>query len=52
MSGGQNGDAHISAVYNFFSKNTTVPEPSLVLLCMALLASIVVGSRMARRKLS
>jgi hypothetical protein len=52
MSGGEDGAAHISAVYNFFSKTTTVPEPSLVLLCTALFAMIAVGGRMARRRLS
>ena len=52
LSGGQNGNGHISAVFNYFSKSTTVPEPSLVLLCMGLLATIAVGSRMKRRKLS
>jgi len=41
------GGAHISDVYNLFSEGSTVPEPSLLILCTGLLAFIPV----ARRKL-
>jgi hypothetical protein len=50
VSGGTDGFAHISAVTNLFSTNTTTtmtPEPALGLLCVGLLGMVPV----ARRKL-
>ncbi|MGA2882085.1 MAG: hypothetical protein ABSG13_24290 [Bryobacteraceae bacterium] len=45
--GGTGGSAHVSDVYNLFSQgtNSTVPEPSLVILCGGLLVLLPVARR-------
>jgi hypothetical protein len=39
------GGAHISDVFNLFSETSTVPEPSLLILCTGLLALLPVARR-------
>jgi len=39
------GGAHISDVYNLFSETSTVPEPSLLILCTGLLGLVPVARR-------
>jgi len=42
---GDGGSAHISYVYNLFSETSTVPEPSMLLLCGGLLAFLPIARR-------
>jgi hypothetical protein len=52
VSGGMDGNAHMSFVYNLFSQPGTppppVPEPSLLLLCTGILCLLPVARKMRR----